>query len=103
MPLRGFAGVRRVHARAGDAGRRPRGGDRTCGRRATARPRHEAADVFPPLLRDVAALAVAERERLRETFGEDAALYDRMRPGYPAALFEDLASAAGLARGARVL
>src|SRR5262245_50632003 len=38
--------------------------------------------------------------QLRETFGEDAALYDRMRPGYPAALFDDLAA---LTVGARVL
>jgi SAM-dependent methyltransferase len=28
---------------------------------------------------------------LRERFGEDAELYDRMRPGYPGALFDDLA------------
>lgn len=46
---------------------------------------------------------MAERERLRETFGEDAVLYDRMRPGYPAELFDDLASAADLQPGARVL
>jgi SAM-dependent methyltransferase len=53
----------------------------------------------------VAALSngMAERERLRETFGEDAVLYDRMRPGYPSALFDDLAAAAGLVPGARVL
>lgn len=32
----------------------------------------------------------AERERLRGVFGEDAALYDRARPGYPEAVFADL-------------
>ncbi|HEY2057143.1 MAG TPA: methyltransferase domain-containing protein, partial [Amycolatopsis sp.] len=29
------------------------------------------------------------REQLRTTFGEDAGRYDRARPGYPAAVFED--------------
>jgi SAM-dependent methyltransferase len=43
------------------------------------------------------------REQLRGTFAEDAALYDRMRPGYPAALFEDLARFGQLGPGARVL
>lgn len=38
-----------------------------------------------------------ERQRLRETFGEDAALYDRSRPTYPAKLFDQLA-ASGPAR-----
>ncbi|MDT8911597.1 class I SAM-dependent methyltransferase [Amycolatopsis sp. PS_44_ISF1] len=37
------------------------------------------------------------RERLRRTFGEDAARYDRARPGYPAAVFEDFGA------GTRVL
>ena len=40
--------------------------------------------------------------RLRETFNEDAARYDRARPRYPVQMFDDLA-AAGVAPGARVL
>ncbi|WP_433291689.1 class I SAM-dependent methyltransferase [Actinoplanes sp. CA-030573] len=43
------------------------------------------------------------REILRKTFGEDAALYDKARPGYPARLFTDLAAMTGLGPGARVL
>jgi SAM-dependent methyltransferase len=45
----------------------------------------------------------ASREQLRAIFDEDAELYDRARPGYPAALFDDLARLAGLGPGARVL
>ncbi|WP_275461716.1 class I SAM-dependent methyltransferase [Streptomyces noursei] len=37
------------------------------------------------------------RERLRGTFTEDADLYDRIRPGYPPRMFDDLAELAGLA------
>jgi SAM-dependent methyltransferase len=44
-----------------------------------------------------------ERERLRETFGSVAALYDRARPEYPAAVFDDLAELAQLEPGSRVL
>jgi SAM-dependent methyltransferase len=40
-----------------------------------------------------------DRERLRLTFGEDAELYNRHRPGYPAELFEQL----GVGPGSRVL
>jgi SAM-dependent methyltransferase len=40
---------------------------------------------------------------LRDTFNEDAELYDRMRPRYPAALFDDLADLAGIGPGCRVL
>ncbi|WP_030613710.1 class I SAM-dependent methyltransferase [Streptomyces fulvoviolaceus] len=40
---------------------------------------------------------------LRETFNEDAELYDRARPGYPRALIEDLARTASLDPGSRVL
>ncbi len=40
---------------------------------------------------------------LRDTFNEDAERYDRSRPGYPAALFDDLAATTGLREGARVL
>src|SRR3712207_3465083 len=45
----------------------------------------------------------AQRDRLRTSFAEVAELYDRARPGYPAAVFDDLAALAGLARGDRVL
>ena len=44
-----------------------------------------------------------DRERLRETFGSVAELYDRARPEYPAVIFEDLAELAGLRAGSRVL
>jgi SAM-dependent methyltransferase len=47
--------------------------------------------------------STADRERLRQTFGEDAPLYDRARPGYPPALFSDLAGLALLGPGSRVL
>jgi SAM-dependent methyltransferase len=40
---------------------------------------------------------------LRGTFDTVAALYDRARPRYPAALFDDLAELTGVAAGARVL
>jgi SAM-dependent methyltransferase len=45
----------------------------------------------------------ADRGRLRETFDEDAEMYDRARPGYPAALFADLAVLADVGPGCRVL
>src|SRR5919109_1585311 len=45
----------------------------------------------------------SDRGRLRETFNEDAELYDRARPGYPAALFDDLAALAAVGPGCRVL
>ncbi len=44
-----------------------------------------------------------ERTRLRTTFDRDALLYDRARPGYPAALFDDVVSLAGLPPGGRIL
>lgn len=44
-----------------------------------------------------------DRERLRETFGTVPELYDRARPEYPAAVFDDLAELARLAPGSRVL
>ncbi|HEY2209275.1 MAG TPA: class I SAM-dependent methyltransferase [Gaiellaceae bacterium] len=44
-----------------------------------------------------------DRERLRETFGSVAAQYDRARPEYPAAVFDDLAELAALEPGSRVL
>ena len=49
------------------------------------------------------ATAITDRELLRATFGEDAALYDRVRPGYPEQLFTDLAELAGLTEQSRVL
>ena len=47
--------------------------------------------------------SVEEAERLRVVFDEDAERYDRARPGYPAALFDDLADLAGIGPGCRVL
>lgn len=44
-----------------------------------------------------------DRERLRETFGSVAELYDHARPTYPAAAFDDLAELARLEPGARML
>jgi SAM-dependent methyltransferase len=44
---------------------------------------------------------VTREQRL--VFGEDAALYDRARPGYPDALFDGLVEIAGIAPPARVL
>jgi SAM-dependent methyltransferase len=44
-----------------------------------------------------------DRERLRETFGSVAELYDLARPKYPEAVFDDLAELARLERGSRVL
>jgi SAM-dependent methyltransferase len=40
---------------------------------------------------------------LRETFEEAPELYDRVRPGYPEALFDDLAQLTDRRRGSRVL
>jgi SAM-dependent methyltransferase len=48
-------------------------------------------------------MADLDRERLRETFNEAAELYDRARPGYPPAVFADLAELADLGPGSRVL
>jgi SAM-dependent methyltransferase len=42
-------------------------------------------------------------ERLRTTFTEDAERYDRARPGYPPAVYDDLAALAGVGPGCRVL
>ena len=44
-----------------------------------------------------------QRERLRATFDQAAELYDRARPRYPPALFEDLADVTGIGPGSRVL
>src|ERR671931_489519 len=48
-------------------------------------------------------MAPADHERLRATFDQAADLYDRARPGYPPALFDDLAELAGVGPGCRVL
>jgi len=53
--------------------------------------------------RGAADLADVDRERLRETFNQAAARYQRARPEYPGELFDDLVSVAGLAPGARLL
>lgn len=44
-----------------------------------------------------------DRERLRRTFDAAAERYDRRRPEYPAALFDDLAAHTGIGAGSRVL
>ena len=44
-----------------------------------------------------------DRRGLRATFTEDAELYDRVRPGYPLALFDDLAELASVGPHCRVL
>jgi SAM-dependent methyltransferase len=44
-----------------------------------------------------------ERERRRATFGTVAEQYDRARPSYPAAVFDDLAALGGIPPGGRVL
>jgi SAM-dependent methyltransferase len=48
-------------------------------------------------------MTTPDRVQLRETFDAAAELYDRARPGYPPAMFSDLAELAHLAPGARVL
>jgi SAM-dependent methyltransferase len=48
-------------------------------------------------------MADDDRVRLRETFDAAAERYDRARPGYPAAMFDDLADLAGIGPGCRVL
>src|SRR6266508_3421766 len=47
--------------------------------------------------------ADGDRTRLRATFDEAAERYDRARPGYPPAVFDDLAELAGVGPGCRVL
>ena len=44
-----------------------------------------------------------DRNLLRSTFDQAAELYDRARPGYPAALFDDLAELTSIGPGSRVL
>jgi SAM-dependent methyltransferase len=45
----------------------------------------------------------SDRAQLRTTFDEAAELYDRVRPGYPAPVFDDLRALAGMGPGCRVL
>jgi protein-L-isoaspartate O-methyltransferase len=46
---------------------------------------------------------LTERQRLRFVFEREADRYDRVRPGYPPQLFDDLAELAGIGPGCRVL
>jgi hypothetical protein len=48
-------------------------------------------------------MTLEHRERRRGTFDQAADLYDRARPGYPRALFDDLAELTGVGAGSRVL
>jgi SAM-dependent methyltransferase len=48
-------------------------------------------------------MAQRDRGRRRSTFDEAAELYDRARPRYPPALFDDLVELAGIGPGSRVL
>jgi SAM-dependent methyltransferase len=47
--------------------------------------------------------ADSEREQLRQTFDQAAEIYDRVRPDYPSALFDDLIALTGLAPGDHLL
>jgi SAM-dependent methyltransferase len=49
------------------------------------------------------AISDGERERLRQTFNQAAGSYDRARPDYPEAMFDDLVALTGLAEGDRLL
>ncbi|MBA3794479.1 MAG: methyltransferase domain-containing protein, partial [Rubrobacter sp.] len=44
-----------------------------------------------------------ERDRLRSTFDGAAPLYDEVRPGYPEALFDDVASLSVIPSRGRIL
>ena len=44
-----------------------------------------------------------DRDLLRSIFDQDAERYDRARPGYPSALFDDLADLTAIGPGSRVL
>ena len=44
-----------------------------------------------------------DRERLRATFGTVAEVYDRARPTYPAAVYDDLAETGAIPEGGRIL
>jgi len=51
----------------------------------------------------VAELQNAGRLRRRSAFNDVTDLYDKACPGYPEALFDDLATLSGVGPGARVL
>ena len=51
----------------------------------------------------IQAVTQKDRELRRSTFDEAVELYDRARPGYPAALFEDLAELTSIGPESRVL
>jgi SAM-dependent methyltransferase len=48
-------------------------------------------------------MADDDRDQLKRTFDQDAELYDKARPRYPAQIFDDLFAIAGLKPGAAVL
>ncbi|HEX8860672.1 MAG TPA: class I SAM-dependent methyltransferase, partial [Actinomycetes bacterium] len=48
-------------------------------------------------------MSPSDRQRLRATFDQAADLYDRARPGYPPAVFDDLAALARVGPGCRLL
>jgi len=48
-------------------------------------------------------MTTPDRRRLREIFGEDPELYDRIRPGYPEAVIRDLVNLGGIGPNSRVL
>ncbi len=48
-------------------------------------------------------LSDADRQRLALTFDSAADLYDRVRPDYPDALFDDLITATDLTQASRLL
>src|SRR3712207_1059476 len=56
-----------------------------------------------PLAKGTPLSAQEDRGRLRSTFDGVASLYDEVRPGYPARLFDELASLSGTGPGARAL
>ncbi|MFE5945707.1 class I SAM-dependent methyltransferase [Streptomyces sp. NPDC056480] len=60
------------------------------------------SDDTPPAERDDRP-EESRRVRLSRTFDEDAELYDRVRPGYPPDLYDDLAEFTGAGPGHRVL
>ncbi len=46
---------------------------------------------------------MSENQSRRQAYDQIARLYDRARPGYPSALFDDIAAYANLSAGARIL
>lgn len=52
---------------------------------------------------DKGHLMADENSRLRITFDQVALLYDKARPGYPDALFDDIVALSGIPHGGRVL